>query len=275
MQQLSDLIRLEKKTIGFVPTMGFLHDGHLSLIKQSREKSDFTVVSIFVNPTQFAPNEDFNKYPRDIERDKKLLWENKVDSLFLPSENEIYSPHFQTFIEVTEISKILEGKFRPLHFKGVTTIVAILLNCVKPHIAFFGQKDAQQALLIKQMVNDIKLDVNIIVAPIVREKDGLAMSSRNSYLSEYERRDALVLFNSLYLAKNLIENGERVSRNIISRMEEIINSVETSELDYIDIVNSDSFALSEKLESGKEYFILIACKIGSTRLIDNIKIKVT
>ncbi len=275
MQQLSDRLRLGKQIIGFVPTMGFLHDGHLSLIKQSREKSDFTVVSIFVNPTQFAPNEDFNKYPRDIERDKKLLQQNKVNALFLPSENEIYSPYFQTYVEVTEISKILEGKFRPFHFKGVATIVVILLNCVKPHFAFFGQKDAQQAALIKQMVIDLKLDVNIIVAPIIREKDGLAMSSRNSYLSEYEKSDALVLFNSLNHAQNLIENGERVSKNIVSQMKEIINSVETSKLDYIDIVNSDSFSLSEKLEPGKEYFILIACKIGSTRLIDNIKIKVT
>ncbi len=251
MQQLSDRVRLEKKIISLVPTMGFLHDGHLSLIKQSREKSDFTVVSIFVNPTQFAPNEDFNKYPRDIERDKKLLQENEVDALFLPSENEIYSPYFQTYVEVTDISKILEGKFRPLHFKGVATIVTILLNCVKPHFAFFGQKDAQQAVLIKQMVRDLKLDVDIIIASIIREKDGLAMSSRNSYLSEYERRDALVLFNSLNHAKNLIENGERVSKNIISKMKEMINSVETSKLDYIDIVNSVSFKLARETGNGK------------------------
>ena len=274
MQQLSSKTRLARKSIGFVPTMGFLHEGHLSLIRKSRERCDYTVVSIFVNPTQFAPNEDFNKYPRDIERDKKLLMENKVNALFLPKEKEIYPPDFQTYVEVSEISKILEGEFRPLHFKGVATIVSILLNCVKPDFAFFGQKDAQQAALIKQMVADLKLDVNIIICSIVREKDGLAMSSRNSYLSKQERKDALVLYNSLKAAKKIIKNGEKKSEIIISEIKKIIESVNTSNLDYADIVDADSFEISKTLIAGKEYYILIACKIGTTRLIDNIKVKI-
>jgi pantoate--beta-alanine ligase len=275
MHQLSGQIRLEKKSIGLVPTMGFLHEGHLSLIEKSKSKCDFTVVSVFVNPTQFAPNEDFGKYPRDIERDKELLIQNKVDVLFLPSEKEIYGDNFQTYIEVGELSKVLEGEFRPSHFKGVTTVVAILLNSVKPDLAFFGQKDAQQAAIIKRMILDLKLDVEIVICPIVRENDGLAMSSRNSYLSSEERKKALVLYKSLNLAKHLMEEGERKTKPVISEMKNIIDNVKTSKLDYIEIVEADSFNVSEELEPGKEYYVLIACKIGSTRLIDNLKITVS
>ncbi len=275
MHQISNQPRLDKKSIGLVPTMGFLHQGHLSLIEKSKSKCDFTVVSIFVNPTQFAPNEDFSKYPRDIERDKNFLIQNKVDALFLPSEKEIYGKNFQTYIDVEELSKILEGKFRTSHFKGVTTIVSILLNSVKPDCAFFGQKDAQQAAIIKRMVSDLKLDIKIEICPIVREKDGLAMSSRNSYLSSEERQDALVLYKSLNHAKCLIDEGERKTKAVILEMKDTINKVKTSDLDYVEIVEADSFKTSEHLEPGKEYYILIACKIGATRLIDNIKIKIT
>ena len=264
-----------KGSIGFVPTMGFLHQGHLSLIEKSKSVCDFTIVSIFVNPTQFAPNEDFSKYPRDIEKDEKFLIQNKVDALFLPSEKEIYGRNFQTYIEVEKLSKILEGKFRPSHFKGVTTIVSILLNSVKPDFAFFGQKDAQQAEIVKRMVSDLKIDVEIRICPIVREKDGLAMSSRNSYLSSEERTDALVLHKSLSIAEHLIEAGERKTKTVISEMKDIINKVKTSNPDYVEIVEADTFRFSDMLKSGKEYYILIACKIGSTRLIDNIKIKIT
>ena len=275
MQQLSGGIRLEKKSIGLVPTMGFLHEGHLSLIEKAKSRCDFIVVSVFVNPTQFAPNEDFDKYPRDLERDKDLLIRKNVDALFLPSENEIYGDNFQTYVEVSGISGILEGKFRPSHFKGVATIVSILLNCVKPDAAFFGQKDAQQTAIIKKMVSDLKLDLSIEICPIVREKDGLAMSSRNSYLSADERNDALVLYKALSSAERMIEEGERKSKNIITEMVNIIGEVKSSALDYIDIVETTAFELSDQLEAGKEYYILIACKIGSTRLIDNIKVKVT
>lgn len=274
MQQLANDLKAEGKTIGFVPTMGYLHEGHLSLIKKSKEKSDITVVSIFVNPIQFAPNEDLKKYPRDIERDKRLLKKYGVDYLFFPNEDDIYPKNFQTYVEVKNISKILEGEFRPTHFSGVTTIVSILFNSVKPDFAFFGQKDAQQAAIIKQMVRDLKFNIKIIVCPIIREPDGLAMSSRNVYLSKKEREDALILSKSLAIAVKYIKNGEKSSSKILNEMRKIVNSIASSKLDYIKIVESDSFAEAKKLLKDESFYILIACKIGSTRLIDNVLIKV-
>ena len=264
---------LEGKKIGFIPTMGYLHKGHISLVKKSKEVSDITVVSIFVNPTQFGPNEDLSKYPRDFERDKKLLEENGCDAIFFPDANEIYPAAFQTSVEVNKITRILEGVHRPTHFKGVTTIVAVLFNCVKPDYAFFGQKDAQQAAVIKRMVNDLKMDIHIRVEPIIREADGLAMSSRNIYLSNDERTDALVLSKSLTIGKELILSGERSSERIIAVMSENIKKVDSAKLDYIAIADAEIFELCGKLETGKEYYILIACRIGSTRLIDNCLVK--
>ena len=274
MQQLANDLKAEGKTIGFVPTMGYLHEGHLSLIKKSKEKSDITVVSIFVNPIQFAPNEDLKKYPRYIERDKRLLKKYGVDYLFFPNEDDIYPKNFQTYVEVKNISKILEGEFRPTHFSGVTTIVSILFNSVKPDFAFFGQKDAQQAAIIKQMVRDLKFNIKIIVCPIIREPDGLAMSSRNVYLSKKEREDALILSKSLAIAVKYIKNGEKSSSKILNEMRKIVNSIASSKLDYIKIVESDSFAEAKQLLKDESFYILIACKIGSTRLIDNVLIKV-
>ncbi len=274
MQDISSSLKSTGKTIGFIPTMGFLHEGHLSLVKRSKELCDVTIVSIFVNPTQFSPSEDLALYPRDIEKDNKLLLEQKVDYLFYPDANEIYPENFQTFVAVNHITKKLEGEFRPTHFKGVTTVVNILFNCVMPHHAFFGQKDAQQAAVIKQMVNDLKMPVNIIVCPIVRETDGLAMSSRNVYLSEDERKDALALYKALQKAKKMIDEGERRVSLIISEMITIISKVKSYKLDYIKIVESKSFEAAEELKSGSEYYILIACKIGNTRLIDNELIRV-
>ncbi len=274
MQKLSAKLKAEGKTVGFVPTMGYLHEGHLSLVKKSKEQTDITVVSIFVNPTQFAPNEDLAKYPRDIERDKKLLKKYDVDYLFIPDVKEIYPDNFQTFVEINKITKHLEGEFRPTHFKGVATIVAILFNIVKPNFAFFGQKDAQQAAVIKRMVKDLKFDIRIVVCPIIREDDGLALSSRNVYLSAKERTDALVLSKSLKLAQKLIKDGENDSKVILNEMKEIISSVDTSNLDYIKIVSADTFEEAGKLTSGHQYYILIACRIGTTRLIDNSLIKV-
>lgn len=267
----NELLRNGKK-IGFVPTMGYLHDGHLSLVKKAKEHSDVVIVSIFVNPTQFAPNEDFNQYPRDFERDLNLLKKENVAAVFYPSADEMYPKIFQTYVENVEISKILEGEFRPTHFKGVTTVVAMLFNCVKPNIAVFGQKDAQQAYIIERMVKDLKFDIDIIVSPIIREEDGLAMSSRNIYLNTQERQDALVLYKSLNLAKELIENGQSEVSLIKEKMIEIINSVGSSKLDYIAIVDKNSFLPVEKLEKNNAYYILIACRIGKTRLIDNLLI---
>ena len=274
MQDVSSSLKSAGKTIGFVPTMGFLHEGHLSLVKRSKELCDVTIVSIFVNPTQFSPSEDLALYPRDIEKDNKLLLEQKVDYLFYPDADEIYPENFQTFVAVDHITKKLEGEFRPAHFKGVTTVVNILFNCVMPDHAFFGQKDAQQAAVIKQMVNDLKMPVNIIVCPIVRETDGLAMSSRNVYLSVDERKDALALYRALQKAKKMIGEGERRVSLIISEMMMIISKVKSFRLDYIKIVESKSFETIEELKSSNEYYILIACKIGNTRLIDNELIKV-
>jgi len=253
--------------------MGFLHRGHLSLIRKSKTQVDISIVSIFVNPTQFAPNEDLEQYPRNINKDKILLEQEGVDILFIPDATEIYSSDFQTFVTVEEITNRLEGKFRPTHFRGVTTVVAILFNCIKPDLAFFGQKDAQQATVIKRMVTDLQFNIKVVVCPIVREKDGLALSSRNVFLNEKQRKEALVLSRSLKLAKRMINSGIKNSDIITKKMSEIILSVASSKPDYIKIVKSENFEEEKKLKNGKRYFVLVACKIGKTRLIDNLLIK--
>lgn len=255
--------------------MGFLHEGHLSLVRKSKETCDRTIVSIFVNPTQFAPTEDLSDYPRDIERDKKLLFQENVDYIFIPSVEEIYPENYQTYVTVEHLSKKLEGEFRSTHFRGVTTIVSILFNTVIPDFAFFGQKDAQQAAVIRQMVNDLRQPIKIVVCPIVREKDGLAMSSRNIYLSEQERKDAIILHDSLQLGTDLIEKGERRVNVVLSDLNSSINEVKSATLDYLKIVEVNSFEIVDELEKGKEYYLLIACRIGKTRLIDNKKIKIS
>ena len=269
MSSISKELKKQGKKIGFVPTMGYLHQGHLSLVEIAKKNADIVVISIFVNPTQFGPNEDFQKYPRDFNRDCELLKPYDVDYIFYPSIDDIYQKNFSTYVEETEISKVLEGKYRPTHFKGVTTIVNILFNIVKPDIAVFGQKDAQQLAIISKMVKDLMMDIEIIPAPIVRENDGLAMSSRNLYLSLEERKDALVLFKALSYAKDLIFKGERNCDVIRNKGMEILTSVSTSNPDYFEIVEAESFKFIEKLENGKKYYLLTACRIGSTRLIDN------
>jgi pantoate--beta-alanine ligase len=253
--------------------MGYLHEGHLSLLKESKTKADVTIVSIFINPAQFAPNEDFNIYPRDIERDKKLLLEYKADYLFLPAEKDIYQKGFQSNVVVIQTTKILEGELRPEHFKGVTTIVAILFNCVNPDYAFFGQKDAQQTAVIKQMVLDLKYGIEIIECPIVREKDGLALSSRNIYLTGEDRKKALLLFKSLNESSQMIEAGERDVKKIIKNIGALFLVEKNIHLNYVSMVD-EKFNVVEKLEEGTWYYVVIAAKIGKTRLIDNIKIKI-
>lgn len=254
--------------------MGFLHEGHLSLVRESKKRCDLTVVSIFVNPTQFGPSEDFNNYPRDEKRDVSLLENENVDYLFLPSSEEIYPKNFQTFVNVEYVSKHLEGEFRPTHFRGVSTVVLILFNCIQPDYAFFGQKDAQQLAVIKQMVTDLKLNVEIISCPIMRENDGLAMSSRNVYLSDRERKDALVLHQSLQLAQKLITEGERRVSFILNDMMHLYSAISSAKLDYLKIVDAATFELVDDLKERKEYLVLVACKIGKTRLIDNLRIKI-
>ena len=268
MKKIIKNLKEEKKVIGFVPTMGYLHEGHLSLIRKSVKKTDRTIVSIFVNPTQFGPSEDYDRYPRDIERDKRLLKREKVDYLFHPSVEEMYPPEYKTYVEVTELQDKLCGHSRPGHFRGVCTIVLKLFNIVQPDIAFFGQKDAQQAIIIKRMARDLNLDVKIEIMPIIREKDGLAISSRNTYLSLEERKQATVLYRSLQLAKELIENGEKNSELIISRMRKLIESEPSAKIDYVEIVDIEE--LNPVKEIKNKALIALAVYIGNTRLIDNI-----
>ncbi len=271
MQDLAQEAKKKGKIIGFVPTMGYLHEGHLRLVRIARKKSDLCVVSIFVNPLQFGPKEDFKEYPRDIKRDKKLLEKEGVDILFYPEEKEMYPDDFSTYVKVEGLTEGLCGRSRPGHFQGVTTVVTKLFNSVLPHFAVFGEKDAQQALVIKRMVRDLNMPIKIIVAPTVREKNGLAMSSRNVYLSPKEREEATVLYRSLLKAKEMIERGERNSNVIIGKMREMIEET-SGKIDYIAIVDTKDLKEMEVIKG--EVLIALAVYFSKARLIDNIRVKV-
>jgi pantoate--beta-alanine ligase len=270
MQQTVDELRQIRKKIGVVPTMGYLHEGHLSLIHLAKQHADVVITTLFVNPAQFSPTEDFDKYPRDFERDKKLAESAGTDILFTPSTEEMYSPDYLTYIEIEKITGVLEGKIRPTHFRGVTTVVAKLFNITKPDVAVFGQKDAQQAIVIQQMVRDLNFDVRIMIAPIVRESEGLAMSSRNVYLSEVERKESVVLHQSLQLAKKLIEHGGRNCSLIISEMKKLISANLSAKIDYISITEAETLEELSVLQDGNQALISLAVRFGTTRLIDNI-----
>jgi pantoate--beta-alanine ligase len=272
MQQVSDELRREGKTIGFVPTMGYLHEGHLSLLRRARELSDKTVLSIFVNPTQFAPNEDLDRYPRDFERDEALARAEGCDILFYPSVEEMYPQPYRTYVTVEEITRVLCGRSRPTHFRGVTTVVSKLFHIVKPHLAVFGQKDAQQAIVIKQMVRDLNFDVEIVVGPIVREPDGLALSSRNVYLSPEERKQAPLLYQSLMKAKEHIENGERDAGQVRKAIESVLQKAPLARVDYIEIVDTRDLKPLNPLQG--EVLIALAVFFGRTRLIDNVMVQI-
>ncbi len=259
----------EGKKVGFVPTMGYLHAGHLSLVKEALQNADIVGASVFVNPTQFAPGEDYEKYPRDFARDEALLKEAGTDFVFYPNTAEVYSKSFSTYVSVDGITGVLEGKTRPTHFRGVTTVVSILFNIVKPDVAVFGRKDAQQAAVINKMVKDLHLDIEVITAPIIRESDGLAMSSRNMYLSESERAEAPVLYKSLTYAKNAIGKGERNAVKLATEITSMITAKKNAVPDYVKIVSTDTFEDVDTLKEGEQYYILLACKFGNTRLIDN------
>lgn len=274
MQQAADALRHEDKRIGVVPTMGYLHEGHLSLIRIAKKKSDVVVTTIFVNPMQFGPNEDLSKYPRDLERDTSLAESAGTDILFVPDEKEMYPEAYHTYVNVEKITEVLEGSFRPTHFRGVATVVAKLLNIAKPHVAVFGQKDAQQAAVVRQAVKDLNFDVEIIVAPIVREPDGLAMSSRNVYLSPDERKHALALSQSLELARKRIATGERRCEVVISEMRKHIASRPSARIDYISIADAGTLQELTSLVQGTTALVSLAVRIGSTRLIDNTLITV-
>jgi len=271
MQSMSKSLQKSGKTIGFVPTMGFLHEGHLSLIREARRKADTVVVSIFINPTQFAPGEDLDKYPRDFQRDENLCHDEGVDIIFYPDAREMYSSSFKTFVVTNELSTKLCGISRPTHFRGVATIVAKLFNIVKPDFAVFGQKDAQQSLIIRKMVADLNFETEIIVAPIIREKDGLAMSSRNKFLSPAQRKDALIIFNSLKMAEKMISGGEQVANIIKQAIHDNFHKVASAKIDYISIVDFEKLNAVETITGNT--LIAIAAYFGETRLIDNIIIK--
>ncbi|BAU23315.1 pantoate--beta-alanine ligase [Caldimicrobium thiodismutans] len=272
MQRISTNLRKEDKIIGFVPTMGYLHEGHLSLVRLARSRADKVVVSIFVNPLQFGPSEDFKVYPRDLERDLTLLEKEGVDIVFVPSAEDMYPSDFKTYVEVTDLTDRLCGAFRPGHFKGVTTIVLKLFNIVKPHLAVFGEKDYQQLKVIQQMVRDLNLEIEILSHPTVREEDGLAMSSRNTYLSEEERRSALSLYHSLKLAERLILGGEKNPEKVRELVKDYIEKFPHNRVQYVEIADPETLKPVSVIE--RSVLIAIAVFVGKTRLIDNRVIKI-
>jgi len=271
MQQAADRLRKEGRVIGLVPTMGALHEGHLSLIQAARKKADRVVVSIFVNPTQFGPAEDFHQYPRDPKGDQEKCKKAGVDILFMPSVSEMYPKDHATFVVTERLTDVLCGPFRPRHFRGVTTVVTQLFNIVKPHLAFFGQKDYQQAVVIQQMVKDLHLDVEIVTAPTVRERDGVAMSSRNAYLSTEERQAARGLYRSLLLGQELIKKGEKNPLKIKARMEALIQKEPLARIEYISLCHPKTLQEIERVKG--QTLMALAVWIGQTRLIDNILVK--
>ena len=259
------------KTIGLVPTMGYLHEGHLSLIRRAKKECDLTVLSIFVNPTQFGPAEDYKKYPRALGRDKAIARRLGVDVIFFPAADKMYPPGFSSYVNVEWLSTVLCGRSRPGHFRGVATVVTKLFNIVQPDVAYFGWKDAQQAVIIRRFVKDLNMAVKVRVLPIIRERDGLALSSRNKYLSGRERKDALVLYAALQEARRRMMAGEGSAKRIISAMKRMIEQKKGVKIDYISVVDAERLTEIKKI-SGK-VLIALAVRIGKTRLIDNIVVK--
>ncbi len=273
LRQLVKSYRKEGKEIGFVPTMGFLHEGHISLVDAARKENDIVIASIFVNPTQFGEGEDLDSYPKDFEGDHKKLIDASTDILFYPSVEEMYPSGYSTYVEVEDdMTNVLCGSSRAGHFKGVTTIVNKLFNMVTPDKAYFGQKDAQQVAVIMKMVKDLNIDIQVVPCAICREEDGLAMSSRNTYLSDVERKDALVLSKSLFEAKESIELGERNSQTIIDKIVDKISTVDYAIIDYVEIVDAFTLERIEKLDG--TILIALAVKVGKPRLIDNLRLEV-
>ena len=273
MKQVAAEARKNDRVLGFVPTMGALHEGHLSLIRAAQKQCSPIVVSIFVNPKQFGPTEDFQKYPRTLEADRAALESLGVDYLFAPPPEEIYPPGFRSAVLVEGLSERLEGRSRPGHFRGVTTVVLKLLEIVQPRLAFFGRKDAQQVRIIRQMVGDLNVDSEIVVCPIVRESDGLALSSRNRYLNEGDRRAATALYRSLESVSREIAAGERDAARLLAGLRRVIDSEPSVSLDYAEIVDADTLEPVVSLRS--VCYVLLAARVGGTRLIDNALIEQT
>ncbi|MGQ9708251.1 MAG: pantoate--beta-alanine ligase [bacterium] len=271
MQRLGQQLCTKGKT-GLIPTMGALHEGHLELIRVARHQCDYVVVSIFVNPIQFGPQEDYRSYPRDFARDQHLLKGVGADVIFYPDVTEMYPAGYSTYVDVEGLTRFLCGRSRPGHFRGVATVVTKLFNIVRPSLAVFGQKDIQQAFVIKRMVRDLNFDIEVVIVPTVREPDGLAMSSRNAYLTSEQRRQAVVLFRSLQLAKSLIQNGERNASRLKRAMGRLINSESEGRIEYIEIVDTEWLEPVRKIKG--EVVVALAVYFGKARLIDNLIIRV-
>jgi pantoate--beta-alanine ligase len=271
---ISEIRALRQKlsgTVGFVPTMGYLHEGHLALVKQARIENSAVIASIYVNPTQFGPREDFRAYPRDLNRDLEMLRGGGVDIVFVPADEEMYPPEFSSWVDVEKVTERLEGASRPGHFRGVATVVAKLFNIVQPSRAYFGQKDAQQVVVIKRMVADLNMGVEVVVVPTVREGDGLAMSSRNIYLSSKERQTATILFKALTLARQLGHDGEKDAEKIRRQMTTLIQKEPLAQIDYVSIADAETLEELNLLD--RPAVASLAVRIGKTRLIDNMTLE--
>lgn len=264
-------VRAEGRSLGFVPTMGYLHEGHLSLMRRAKKETGSPLISIFVNPTQFGPGEDYRRYPRDLKQDERSAEEAGVEAIFYPSVKEMYPENYSTRVEVAGLSGVLCGASRPGHFRGVTTVVLKLLNIIDPDVAYFGRKDVQQAVLINRMVRDLNMKCKIRILPTVREKDGLAMSSRNTYLSQDEREDAVILYQSLQKAQAMVKSEIRDSKKIISAMRRMVKGRKTARIDYIAIVDPVKLAPVRKISG--DVLLALAVWIGKARLIDNLFLK--
>jgi len=257
--------------VGFVPTMGYLHKGHLALVKQARIENSSVIVSIYVNPTQFGPREDSGAYPRELSRDLELLREEGVDIVFVPSDDEMYPPEFSSWVDVEKVTEMLEGASRAGHFRGVATVVAKLFNIVQPTRAYFGQKDAQQVVVIKKMVADLNLGIDIVVVPTIREEDGLAMSSRNIHLSPGERQAATILFKALSLARQLWQGGERDADELRKQMTSLVQKETVAQIDYISIADAETLEELNLIDGPA--LASLAVRVGNTRLIDNMPLQ--
>jgi pantoate--beta-alanine ligase len=266
------LRREEDKTIGLVPTMGALHDGHLSLVREARRMCDVVIVSVFVNPTQFGAGEDFERYPRDLTGDTTKLADYNVDYIFAPPVEEIYPKGFATYITVEGLSDGMEGAARPGHFRGVATILTVLFNTIRPDFAFFGQKDAQQTLVVKRLVRDLAFDLEVVVLPTVREQTGLALSSRNAYLTDEQHRAAAVLYRALAQAREVYNEGERSARRLAEAVRAQVEAEPLARLEYVGVVDAESMERYDRIPEDRPVLIALAAQVGRTRLIDNIVI---
>ncbi len=264
------LRREEDKTIGLVPTMGALHEGHLSLVREARRMCDVVVVSVFVNPAQFGPGEDFERYPRDLTGDTTKLSDYNVDYIFAPSPEEIYPKGFATYVSVEGLSEPMEGVARPGHFRGVATVLTVLFNTVRPDFAFFGQKDAQQALVVRRLVRDLAFDIEVVVLPTIREQSGLALSSRNAYLGDEDRRAAAVLYRALSQAREVYMEGERSPKRLAEAVRAQFDAEPRARLEYISVVDAETMEKIDRVADDRPVLIALAAHVGRTRLIDNI-----